>query len=119
MVGGAWVQLAGVLWILNAMLANVTVRPSMGRLARMAQAAKGEDITPEMARLKASRKLALTADVMIANDLGVLFLMVTKPAGYLVPLLVLAIAQLTLVGVRRASHLRLRRLASSAGSVAR
>ena len=115
--GVAWVQLAGVLWAVNATLANVALRPSIARLARTAHGADGEDITPEVAKLKTSRKLALTTDVMLANDLGVLFLMVTKPSGYLAPLLVLVIAQLTLVGARQASHLRPGRLASRTGSV--
>ena len=116
--GTPWVRLAGALWIVNATLASVAVKPSMDRLSRAAQATDNEEISPQMEALKDSRRLTVTPDVMLANDMGVLFLMVTKPSGYLVPVLVLVIAQLALFGLREALRLRPTRRASHAGSVA-
>ena len=116
--GESWVRLAVALWVVNATLAGVAVKPSMSRLARLADIAESEQITPQMDTLKDSRNLTVITDLLLANDLGVLFLMVTKPSGYLVPVLVLVIAQLALLGSREAVRPRLARRASHAGSAA-
>jgi hypothetical protein len=107
--GAAWVQVAVALWLVNATLARAVMQPSMARLAQAAFAAEGEEISPELDGLRGSPRLAVTSEVMLANDVGVLFLMVAKPSGILIPLLVLAVAQVALFGFRRtrqAAHAR-------------
>lgn len=95
--GAAWVQVAVVLWIANAALANAVVNPSMKALARLAFASQDYLVGPELERLQGSPRTALTHQVMTANDVGVLFLMVTKPTGYLVAVLVVVATQLILL----------------------
>ena len=97
--GTAWIQVAVVLWIANAVMANAVINPAMSRLARTAFTSDGDLIGPDLERLLRSPRTAFTHDVMIANDLGVLFLMVIKPTAYLVAVMAVAGAQLILVGV--------------------
>lgn len=97
--GTAWIQVAVVLWIANAVMANAVINSAMTRLDRVAFTGDGDLIGPNLERLLRSPRTAFTHDVMIANDLGVLFLMVIKPTEYLVAVMAVAGAQLILVGV--------------------
>jgi hypothetical protein len=96
----AWVQMAAALWIVNAILANALVKPSMSHVAQLAFSTTGDSISPELDAARRTPRLAATSDVMLASDLGVLFLMVVKPSGYLTALAVMVVAQLVLVGVK-------------------
>lgn len=96
--GAAWVQVAVVLWLANTVLASAVLNPSMKALVQSAFASRNTSIGPDLARLQRSPRTAFTHQVMTANDVGVLFLMVTKPTAYLVALLVVAVAQLILLG---------------------
>jgi uncharacterized membrane protein len=98
--GAEWVHVAVGLWLVNATLAIAAVKPAMAQLAIGTASAHSEEIPVDLDRLRSSPKLLVTSDVMLANDLGVLLLMVTKPSGYLVPLIVLVIAQIALFGLR-------------------
>ncbi len=101
--GAAWVQVAVALWVLNTVLASAVVKPSIGRVAQLAFGAESDDIGPVLDEARRSPRVAVTEDVMLASDLGVLFLMVVKPSGYLSALLVVVIAQ-ALLGLRNLRH---------------
>lgn len=95
-----WIQVAVVLWAVNAVLANVVVQPSHRRLAQIAFSDGGEAIGPELDEVRNSPGPRAASDVMLASDLGILFLMVVKPSGYLPVVLVLVVAYVGLVGWR-------------------
>ena len=96
----AWVQVAVALWVINSILASVLVKPTMARLAQVAFAAEDSVVDRELDALRASPRLIVTSDVMLASDLGVLFLMVTKPSGYLMSVLVVIAAQVAMFALR-------------------
>lgn len=96
----AWVHVAVVLWAANAGVANVVVSPHHRRLAQLAFSDGGEEIGPELDAVRNSPGPRAASDVMLASDLGVLFLMVMKPSGYLPAVLVLVAAYVGLVGWR-------------------
>ena len=93
------------------------MKASTAHLGRFAQSAHDEEITRQIS-LRDSHNLTVTAGVILANDLGVRFLMVTTSSGYVVPVLGLAVAQLARLGLREALRLRPTRRPGHAGSVA-
>jgi hypothetical protein len=97
--GAPWVQVAVLLWVANAAMALAVVKPTMKALADSAFG-DGEMIGPELDRLRKSPRAARVDDVMIAGDVGVLFLMVVKPTTYLPAILAVAAAQLLMLGFR-------------------
>jgi uncharacterized membrane protein len=117
--GAPWVQVAVGLWVANSVLASTLLKPSMGAIARLAIDAEGEQIGPQLDAARRSPRLAVTEDVMLASDLGVLFLMVVKPAGYFAALLVVVMAQLALFGTRTLRHLASTRSTGRASPAAR
>ena len=96
--GASWVQIAVGLWLVNALLAITFLKPSMGEIAHLAFDAEGEEIVPALETARRSPRLTVTSNVMLASDLGVLFLMVVKPSRYLSSFLVVVIAQLVVFG---------------------
>jgi uncharacterized membrane protein len=105
--GAPWVQVAVLLWVANAAMALAVVKPTMKALADSAFGdgdgdgdGDGEMIGPELDRLRKSPRAARVDDVMIAGDVGVLFLMVVKPTTYLPAILAVAAAQLLMLGFR-------------------
>ena len=94
----SWVQTAVVLWIVNAVLAGVVVKPSMRRVAQLAFGSVGEWIGPQLDAARRSPRLAAASDVMLAADVGVLFLMVVKPSGYLTAMAAVLVALLAVFG---------------------
>jgi uncharacterized membrane protein len=95
-----WVQIAVVFWMVNAVLANVVVNPSHRRVAQLTSAAEGDEIGPELDEVRRSPRPRAASDLMLASDLGILFLMVMKPSGYPSAALVLIVAYVGLVGSR-------------------
>lgn len=93
-----WVQVAIALWVVNSLIAAVLVRPPEAGFARLVASAEGEAITGDLAAARTSATNAVAPRLLVANDLGVLFLMVVKPAGYLAPLGVILAAHLVVLG---------------------
>lgn len=94
-----WVQIAVVLWIVNAVVANLVVKPSHQRMAQLAFS-DVEEIGDELDEVRNSHGPRAASDAMLATDLGILFLMVVKPSAYLPAILVLVVAYVGLVGWR-------------------
>lgn len=97
--GAAWVQVAVVLWATNTLMAATIQNPSMKALAQGAFTSQDDWIGPDLERLQKAPRMALIHGVMLANDVGVLFLMVTKPTSYLVAVLAIVGAQLIMFGI--------------------
>jgi uncharacterized membrane protein len=93
----AWVQIALGLWIVNAALAATVVRPAMTRTVTAALRSPDGPVTAELDRLRRSPRWGVTSDVMLASDVGVLYLMVSRP-GYLMSAVVIVLAHLILQG---------------------
>lgn len=94
-----WVQIALVMWFVNSGIARKFVGPAMGRVAELASSAETEEIGADLETARNSRALTLARDVMLANDLGILFLMSSKP-GYLGSVVTMVVANALVVGFR-------------------
>jgi uncharacterized membrane protein len=94
----AWLQIALALWAANMFLAVRVVEPAVGRLGAEAAAADGP-VSALLDALRRSRRWSVTSDVMLANDVGVLYLMVAKP-GYLGSVGTLLVAYAAVGGIR-------------------
>jgi hypothetical protein len=104
-----WVHIAVVFWVVNAVLANVVVNPSHRRVAQLTSDAEGDEIGPELDEVRTSPGARTASDLMLASDLGILFLMVMKPSGYSSAVLVLIVAYVGLVGSRLVWRAKLNR----------
>jgi uncharacterized membrane protein len=78
----AWVQLAIGLWVVNLATATRVVGPAMQQLAVAAAASGDGPVDATVDRLRRTRRWSGGHHVLLANDLGVLYLMISKP-GYL------------------------------------
>jgi hypothetical protein len=77
-------------------------------VARLAAETEG-GIVPELDRARRAPGMTLVPDVLLANDLAVLFLMVVKPGGFAVPIVVAVVAVAGAVAARKLwAALRLR-----------
>jgi hypothetical protein len=82
-----WVHVAVALWLANTAIAAAVVKPAMHRLASTAMSAGDGLVGPDLDRLRRTRRWSVGHRVMLANDVGVLYLMTSKP-GYLGSILV-------------------------------
>jgi hypothetical protein len=96
-----WVVVALAMWTINAGSATVMNR-SMGRVAQLAVEAESDLIASDLAAARRSSGLTVVPDVLLAGDLGVLFLMVVKPTGWVAPILSILAAQVVILAGRRA-----------------
>jgi hypothetical protein len=78
----AWVQVAMVLWVTNLIIATGVVGPAMQPLAATAATSGDGPVDTTVDRLRRTRRWSGGHHVLLANDIGVLYLMTTKP-GYL------------------------------------
>jgi uncharacterized membrane protein len=78
----AWVQVALSLWLVNTAVAAGIVKPAMHELAVTVAGGGDGPVGPDVDRLRRTRRWSVGHHVLLANDLGVLYLMTTKP-GYL------------------------------------
>lgn len=74
-----WVQVAIGFWIVNSVLGARLVEPSMKRIAELTFGSSTNMISLELDRARRSRWLDIWSDVMLANDIGILYLMTNKP----------------------------------------
>lgn len=95
----AWVQVAVVLWVVASAVAKKVVEPQMGRIADLAFSSVSEDVSAELDRARNSRLLAIGSDVLLANDLGILFLMSNKP-GIVGSIAAIVVANALVLGYR-------------------
>lgn len=74
-----WLQVASVLFFVSSALAVGVVKATGERLARLAAASLERGLTDEIEALRHSPRWAIAADLLVANDLAALFLMVAQP----------------------------------------
>lgn len=84
-----WLRVALTLWVINAALANTVIKSTMGRLAQLAF--DQPSIGPELDAARRSTLWVVATDVMLANDLAVLYLMTAK-GGYVASIAVVVAA---------------------------
>jgi uncharacterized membrane protein len=75
----AWVQVATVFWLVNAVVAGALVKPAIGRLAAAAAEAGDGPVGEHLEVLRRSSRWSFGGDLLMANDTAMLFLMVFKP----------------------------------------
>jgi hypothetical protein len=73
-----WVQVAMAAWVVNAVVAAALVKPAIGRVALGAAATAGA-VGEGLHALRWSPRWSAGGDVLLANDVAILFLMVAKP----------------------------------------
>jgi hypothetical protein len=73
-----WVQVAMAAWLVNAVVAGALVKPAIGRVAASAAAAAGA-VGEGLHALRWSPRWSAGGDLLLANDVAILFLMVAKP----------------------------------------
>ena len=93
-----WFYLSIGAWVVNALLAGLVVKAAGTELLSAAVAAGEGPVPPKVDALRRSPRLALAAQVMLANDIALLFVMMNKPT-LLESLAVFAAANAVLVGL--------------------
>lgn len=84
-----WLQMALVLWIVNAVAAGAVVKPALGRLTAHTSALEDLPVSPDLDAMRWSTRWSVGGDLLFANDVAVLFLMTVKP-GWPAALMVVA-----------------------------
>jgi len=74
-----WVQLGALFWAVNATAALGFQKPAIGRLAAAAFSSGDGPIDEMIDALRRSRRWHVAANVMLANDVALVFVMTTKP----------------------------------------
>jgi len=93
-----WFYLSIVGWVANAFLAGKVVKPWAGSLMSAAAAAGEGRVPPGIDAIRRSTNLAVAAQVMLANDIALLFIMMNKPTT-LGSIAVLAVVNAVLVAL--------------------
>lgn len=75
-----WFYLSVAGWVVNAFLAGRVVGPWAEALMSAAAAAGEGRVPAGVDALRRSRRLAVAAQVMLANDIALLFIMMNKPS---------------------------------------
>jgi hypothetical protein len=94
-----WLQVAVVLWIVNAAAAGAIVKPALSRLAASTVTSEDLPVGRDLDALRWSTRWSVGGDLLLANDVAVLYLMTVKPewAG---ALMVVAGTNLAVVAAR-------------------
>ena len=93
-----WVQAAIAFWIVNAVVAGVVVKPVIGHVVAAAATAIDGPVDQHLDTFRRSSRWSVGGDVLMANDIAMLYVMTMKPdlAGSL-----LAVAGTILAGAVR------------------
>ena len=74
-----WVLAAIAFWIVNAVVAGVMVKPAIGRVAAAAATAADGPVDQHLDTFRKSSRWSVGGDMLMANDLAMLFVMTMKP----------------------------------------
>lgn len=74
-----WFYLSLAAWVVNAALAGKIVKPWAGALMAASAGASDVRVPATIDAIRRSTKLAVAAQVMLANDVALLFVMMNKP----------------------------------------
>ena len=94
-----WVQSAVAFWGVNAVVAGLVVKPAIGQIAAAAATAADGPVDQHLDTLRTSSRWSVGGDVLMANDVAMLYVMTMKPelAG---SLLAVAGTMMAIAGVR-------------------
>jgi uncharacterized membrane protein len=94
-----WVQVAAVIWLVNAIVAGALVKPALKAVATATAAQPDGAVSSRLNTLRWSRRWSAGGDLLLANDAAVLYLMTMKPelAGSIV---LVAVVNLLVVAAR-------------------
>jgi uncharacterized membrane protein len=109
-----WVQVAVVFWLVNSVTAGAFVKPAIMRVAAEAATASEGPVGERLDRLRWSPRWSFGGDLLLANDVAMLFLMTMKPK-LAESLLAVVLANVVVLTLRLASH----RSRSAAGPATR
>lgn len=86
----AWVQVAVLFWLVNAVIAASLVKPPMQALADSVMAGPDGPVDARTDALRRSKRWSFGGDVLMANDVAMVFLMTVRPglAGSLAAVIV-------------------------------
>ena len=73
-----WVQASIAFWIVNAIVAGVAVKPAIGRVAAAAGATADGPVDQHLDTLRRSPRWSIGGDVLMANDIAMLYVMTMK-----------------------------------------
>jgi hypothetical protein len=108
-----WIQVAVAFWLVNSATAGVFVKPAITRVAAEAANAPVGPVGERLDQLRWSLRWSFGGDLLLANDVAMLFLMTMKPS-LAESLLAVVLANVVVLTLRLASH----RSRSAAGPAA-
>jgi hypothetical protein len=73
-----WVQASIAFWIVNAIVAGVVVKPAIGQVAAAAATAADGPLDQHLDVLRNSSRWSIGGDVLMANDIAMLYVMTMK-----------------------------------------
>jgi len=74
-----WVQAAIAFWIVNAVVAGVGVKPVIGHVVAAAATATDGPVDRHLDTFRRSSRWSVGGDVLMANDIAMLYVMTMKP----------------------------------------
>jgi len=74
-----WVQAAIAFWIVNAVVAGVVVKPVIGHVVAAAATAIDGPVDQHLDTFRRSSRWSVGGDVLMANDIAMLYVMTMKP----------------------------------------
>jgi uncharacterized membrane protein len=77
--GGGWIEVSLVLFVLAGVGAVGVLDPTSKRIVEAAEAAPDGPLPTELDRQRHDRRTAIVESMMLATDVAILFLMITKP----------------------------------------
>ena len=94
-----WVQASIAFWIVNAVVAGVVVKPAIGKVGAAAAAAGDGPVEQHLDTLRTSSRWSLGGDLLMANDVAMLYVMTMK-TELVGALLAVAVTMMTLAAAR-------------------
>jgi hypothetical protein len=98
-----WVQVAVVFWLVNSVTAGVFVKPAIMQVAAEAATAPEGPVGERLDQVRWSPHWSFGGDLLLANDVAMLFLMTIKPR-LAESLLAVILANVLVLSFRLASH---------------
>lgn len=101
-----WVQVATAFWIVNAIVAGVAVKPAIGQVAAAAATAADGPVDEHLDTLRKSSRWSRGGDLLMANDIAMLYVMTMKSelAGSLLAVAVTVMAIAAARAITRGLH---------------
>lgn len=93
-----WFYLSIGGWLVNSLLGGLVIKPVLARLASATPAVPGAPVPPDLDAVRRSTKFGVAGQVMLANNVALLLVMVMKPS-FLASAAVFLVANAVLAGL--------------------